>query len=157
MSRRTDYWDDPDAPEPNSLVPGGAALVVDDRGRLLLQRRADSGNWSLPGGAMELGETLGGAVVRETREETGLDVELTGVLGIYTDPRHIIAYTDGEVRQEFTVVFAARVLGGELTISDESTELAFIDPADIPGLTMHESMRLRIRNWLDGRSEPYIG
>jgi ADP-ribose pyrophosphatase YjhB (NUDIX family) len=156
VSRRTDYWDDPNAPTPNSLVPGGSAMVVNDRGHLLLQRRADSGNWSLPGGVMELGETLGGAVVRETREETGLDVELTGILGIYTNPRHIIAYADGEVRQEFVVVFAARVIGGELAISDESTELAFINPADIPGLTMHESVRLRIEHWLDGRP-PYIG
>jgi 8-oxo-dGTP pyrophosphatase MutT (NUDIX family) len=72
-----------------------------------VRRRADSGNWSLPGGTMNLGETLGGAVVRETREETGLDVELTGVLGIYTNPGHVIAYRDGEVRQEFVVVFTA--------------------------------------------------
>jgi ADP-ribose pyrophosphatase YjhB (NUDIX family) len=156
VKRRIDYWDDPDAPAPNSLVPGGSAVVMDDRGHVLLHRRADSGNWSLPGGMMELGETLGGAAVRETREETGLDVELTGVLGIYTDPRHIIAYANGEVRQEFTVVFSARILGGELAISDESTELAFIDPADIPGLPMHESIRLRIGHWLEGRA-PYIG
>ena len=61
MSRRVDYYDDPAAPPPNSLVPGGSALVADDQGRILLQRRADSGNWSLPGGTMDLGETLGGA------------------------------------------------------------------------------------------------
>jgi hypothetical protein len=53
-------------------------------------------------------------------------------------------------------VFTARAVGGELAISDESTELAFIDPADLPGLTMHESVRLRIGHWLDGRA-PYIG
>jgi ADP-ribose pyrophosphatase YjhB (NUDIX family) len=60
-------------------------------GRVLLQRRADSGNWALPGGKTDLGETLGDAVIREVREETGLDVELTGVLGIYSDPKHVIA------------------------------------------------------------------
>jgi ADP-ribose pyrophosphatase YjhB (NUDIX family) len=81
VAKRTDYYRDPGAPRPNSLVPGGAALVVDQQGRILLQRRADSGNWSLPGGVMELGETMGHAVVREVREETGLDVELTGILG----------------------------------------------------------------------------
>ncbi|MFY1669986.1 NUDIX domain-containing protein [Plantactinospora sp. WMMB334] len=111
MSRRVDYFDDPSAPAATSLIPGGSALVADDRGRILLQRRADSGNWSLPGGTMELGETLGDAVIRETREETGLNVELTGILGIYTDPRHVIAYADGEVRQEFVVAFTARTPG----------------------------------------------
>ena len=156
MSRRVDYYDDPAAPHPNSLVPGGSALVTDDDGRVLLQRRVDSGNWSLPGGVMELGETLGAAVVRETREETGLDVELTRIVGVYTDPRHVIAYADGEARQEFVVVFAARVLGGQLAVSTESTEVAWVDPADIPNLQMHESVRLRLQHGLDG-SPPYIG
>ena len=73
MGKRTDYYHDPDAPAANSLVPGGSAIVEDDRGRILLQRRADSGNWSLPGGVMEIGESIGDAVVREVREETGLD------------------------------------------------------------------------------------
>lgn len=156
MNRRVDYSDDPAAPVPNSLVPGGAALAVDDQGRILLQRRADSGNWSLPGGTMELGETLGDAVVRETREETGLDVELTGIVGIYTDPRHVIAYADGEVRQEFVVVFSARPVGGTLAVSDESTEVGWFDLASIPALQMHDSVRLRIDHWRTG-GPPRIG
>lgn len=157
MGRRTDYYHDPAAPTPNSLVPGGSALVTDDAGRILLQRRADSGNWALPGGTMDIGETLGGAVVRETREETGLDVELTGILGIYTDPGHVIAYQDGEVRQEFVVAFTARVLGGELAVSDESTEVRFVDPAELDVLPVHESVRLRIRHHLERRDSPYLG
>lgn len=150
MGQRIDYFDDTNAPTPNSLVPGGSALVVDEDGRILLQRRADSGNWSLPGGRMELGESLGDAVVRETREETGLDVELTGILGIYTDPRHVIAYADGEVRQEFAVVFTARPVGGVLAVSEESTEVAWVDPADTADLPMHESVRLRVGHWVTG-------
>ncbi|WP_422770219.1 NUDIX domain-containing protein [Plantactinospora sp. WMMC1484] len=156
MSQRVDYFDDPSAPAATSLVPGGSALVADEQGRILLQRRTDSGNWSLPGGTMELGETLGDAVIRETREETGLDIELTGILGIYTDPRHVIAYADGEVRQEFVVAFTARPLGGELAVSDESTEVAWFDPADIADIRMHESVRLRIGHWLAGTG-PHIG
>ena len=73
------------APAANSLVPGGSALVVDEHGRVFMQRRSDSGNWSLPGGVMDIGETLGQCVIREVKEETGLDIELTGLLGIYTD------------------------------------------------------------------------
>jgi ADP-ribose pyrophosphatase YjhB (NUDIX family) len=157
MSGRTDYYHDPDAPAPNTLAPGGSALVVDEAGRILLQRRADSGNWSLPGGTMDLGETLGAAVVRETREETGLDVELTGILGVYTDPGHVIAYEDGEVRQEFVVVFTARAVSGTLAVSAESTDVRYIDPADLDGLPMHESVRLRIRHHLEHRDRPYLG
>lgn len=155
MSRRTDYFDDPDAPAANSLVPGGAALTVDEQGRILLQRRADSGNWSLPGGTMELGETLGDAVMRETREETGLDVELTGIVGVYTDPRHVIAYADGEVRQEFVVVFSARPVGGTLAVSDESTDVGWFDPSTVANLQMHDSVRLRIEHWRTGTA-PHI-
>jgi 8-oxo-dGTP pyrophosphatase MutT (NUDIX family) len=156
LSRRVDYYDDPAAPPPNSLVPGGSALVFNDEGHVLLQRRIDSGNWAMPGGTMELGETLGDAVVRETREETGLDVKLTGIVGIYTDPRHVIAYADGEVRQEFVVVFSARVVGGQLAVSDESTEVAWVDLADVPDLQMDDSVRLRLQHAVSDRG-PYIG
>lgn len=157
MSSRVDYFDDPAAPAPNSIVAGGSALVVDDASRVLLQRRADSGNWSLPGGTMELGETLGQAVVRETAEETGLEVELTGILGIYTDPRHVIAYSDGEIRQEFVVVFTARVTGGHLRVSEESTAVRFVAVDELDAIPVHESVRLRLDHWFENRPRPYIG
>jgi ADP-ribose pyrophosphatase YjhB (NUDIX family) len=157
MSRRVDYDDDPSAPPPTSIVAGGCAVVADDEGRILLQRRADSGQWSLPGGAMDLGETLGEAVVREVREETGMIVELTGIVGVYTNPRHVIAYPDGEVRQEFSIAFSARILGGDLAANDESTDVRFVEPDAIEHLDMHESIRLRIRHYREGRSAPYLG
>lgn len=73
---RVDYFHDPAAPAANSLVVGASAVVTDGEGRILLHRRADSGNWALPGGAMELGETLAGCAIREVREETGFDGDL---------------------------------------------------------------------------------
>ncbi len=82
---RTEYYDDPAAPEPNSLVAAASAVVTDDEGRILLQRRRDNGLWALPGGGMDLGDTLPGCAVREVKEETGLDVEVTGLVGTYTD------------------------------------------------------------------------
>ncbi len=117
MGRR-DYEDDPDAPVANSLVPAASA-VVDDRGRILLQRRRDNGMWALPGGAMHIGESLPDCAVRETREETGFDVEIVGVGGTYSNPRHVFAYDDGEVRQEFSVCFLARPTAGRLAVSGE--------------------------------------
>lgn len=157
MGTRKDFYKERDAPRANSLVPGGSALVTDDHGRILMQRRADSGNWSLPGGIMEIGETLGEAVVREVREETGFDIELTGILGIYTDPAHVIAYGDGEVRQEFVVVFTARIVGGRLRVSDESTDVRFVDPAEVDRLPMHETVRMRLRHHTDRLDRPWIG
>jgi 8-oxo-dGTP pyrophosphatase MutT (NUDIX family) len=157
MTRRIDYYHDPQAPPANSLHPGAAVLAVDEAGRVLLQRRADSGNWSLPGGVMELGESIGATAVRETREETGLDVELTGILGIHTDPGHVIVYDDGTVRQEFSVVFRAKIIGGELAVSEESTDVRFVDPRELDSMPINEWVRLGIRHYLDGRNAPYFG
>jgi ADP-ribose pyrophosphatase YjhB (NUDIX family) len=157
MSGRRDYYRDPGAPVANSLVPGGSAVVVDEHGRVLLQRRADSGNWALPGGAMEIGETLAQCVIREVREETGLDIEITGLLGIYTDPQHVIAYADGEVRQEFNVTYSGRVVGGALAVSDESTDVRFIDPGELDRIPIHDTVRLRLRHHAEHRATPYLG
>ncbi|WP_040815609.1 NUDIX domain-containing protein [Nocardia concava] len=157
MGSRRDYYRDPNAPKPNSLKPGGSALVVDEHGRVLMQRRGDSGNWSLPGGIMEIGETLEDCVVRETREETGLDIEITGLLGIYTDPEHVIEYADGEVRQQFAVVYNARVVGGEIQVSDESTEVRFLSQRELESLPVHPTVRLRLQHHQDQRHTPWLG
>jgi ADP-ribose pyrophosphatase YjhB (NUDIX family) len=158
MSRRIDYFDDPDAPPANSIVPSVNVVVADDEGRILLIHRTDNDNWALPGGAMDLGESLPDAAIRETFEETGVQVEVNGLVGIYTDPRHIILYTsDSEARQEFSVVFTARPIGGEPTPSAESREVQWIAPEAIGGLSMDRSMRMRIDRYLAGEEKPYLG
>jgi 8-oxo-dGTP pyrophosphatase MutT (NUDIX family) len=154
---RTEFYDDPDAPEPNSLVVAASAVVSDDRGWILLQRRRDNDLWALPGGGMEMSDSLPGAAVREVKEETGLDVEITGLVGTYTDPRHVIAYTDGEVRRQFNICFTARMTGGELAVSDESTELRFVPAGELDALPMHHTQRLRINHYLEHREQPYLG
>ncbi|MGW1118234.1 NUDIX hydrolase [Streptomyces tanashiensis] len=154
---RTEYYDDPNAPKPNCLVVAASAVVTDDRGRILLQRRRDNDLWALPGGGMDMTDSLPGTAVREVKEETGLDVEVTGLVGTYTDPRHIIEYSDGEVRRQFNVCFRARIVGGELSISDESTELRFVDPEELDALPMHHTQRLRLSHYLENRDQPYLG
>ncbi|MEU7699198.1 NUDIX hydrolase [Streptomyces sp. NPDC020472] len=154
---RTEYYDDPNAPKPNSLVVAASAVVTDERGRILLQRRRDNDLWALPGGGMDMGDSLPGTAVREVKEETGLDVEITGLVGTYTDPRHVIAYSDGEVRRQFNVCFRARVTGGDLRISDESTELRFVDQEELDALPMHHTQRLRLSHFLEDRPAPYLG
>ncbi|MFE9558842.1 NUDIX domain-containing protein [Streptomyces sp. NPDC006703] len=149
MGRR-DFEDDPDAPAANSLVPAASAVVIDGMGRILLQRRSDNGMWALPGGTMHLGESLPDCAVRETREETGIEVEVTGIVGTYTNPRHVFAYDDGEVRQEFSICFLARPVAGQLAVSEESTDVRWFEPHQIDTLPMVASIRKRINDWRNG-------
>lgn len=154
---RVDYFDDPKAPKANSIVPSVTAVVTDDQGRLLLVHKTDNNLWALPGGGVDVGESVAHAAVREVKEETGIDVEVTGLVGLYTDPRHVMAYDDGEVRQQFSICFTTRMLGGELATSSETSEVEFVDVERIDELPIHPSMRLRIQHWQDQREEPYIG
>ncbi len=148
---RVDYYHDPSAPNANSLVVGSSAIVTDENGRILLQRRSDSGNWALPGGAMDIGETFAQSAVREVKEETGFDVSIDHIVGIYSDPGHVFAYDDGEIRQEFNICLACTIVGGTLAVSDESTAVEFFGVEELPHLRMHESIRIRIRDYLDGK------
>jgi ADP-ribose pyrophosphatase YjhB (NUDIX family) len=154
--KRIDHLNDPDAPAANRIVPGASAVVLDEAGRILLHRRDDNELWSIPGGGMEVGERIADTVVREVREETGLEVEPEAIVGIYSNPQHVVEYGDGEVRQQFSVCFACRLVGGELATSDESLEVGFFTPADIETMPVHESIRLRIRHYLEHRPQPVI-
>jgi 8-oxo-dGTP pyrophosphatase MutT (NUDIX family) len=158
MSRRIDFHHDPDAPVATSIVPSVNIAVSNDADDLLLIRRTDNDNWAFPGGGIELGESLTQAAVRETREESGIDCEITGLSGIYTDPGHVILYTsDGEVRQEFSLVLTARAIGGEPTPSTESSEVRWVPRSELAGYAMAQSMRTRVTHVLEGRQAPYIG
>jgi 8-oxo-dGTP pyrophosphatase MutT (NUDIX family) len=149
VGQRIDYFDDPHAPKANSLVPSVNCIVQNEAGEILLIRRTDNGNWSLPGGAMDLGESLGQAALRETLEETGIRAKLTGVSGLYSDPRHVLEYTsNGEVRQEFSIVFTAEPVAGEPTPSSESSHVEWVAPDALTDHAMHDSMRRRIEQFL---------
>ncbi|TMR94750.1 NUDIX hydrolase [Nonomuraea basaltis] len=157
MSQRIDYHNDPDAPAPSSLVPSVNVVVTNDAGELLLIRRSGNDNWALPGGAIDLGESIPQAAIRETFEETGITCEITGLVGTYSDPRHVILHTsNGEVRQEFSLVLTARPIGGQPTPSTESREVRRVPRHELDNYGMHRSMRLRISHYLQGDS-PHIG
>jgi ADP-ribose pyrophosphatase YjhB (NUDIX family) len=154
---RIDHYNDPNAPRANNIVPAASAVVVDQDGGILLHRRTDNELWSIPGGGMEIGETIAETVVREVAEETGLEVEPERLVGIYTNPRHVTAYDDGEVRQQFSICFACRIVGGQLLDrADESLEVGFFTPEEIERMPMHPSIRLRIAHYLEHRHEPVI-
>jgi 8-oxo-dGTP pyrophosphatase MutT (NUDIX family) len=148
---RTDYFRDPGAPEPNSLVPAVSAVVADDEGRILLHRRSDNVKWSIPGGRVELGESVADAAVREVREETGIEVAPVSLVGVYSDPRSVVAYDDGEVRQQFSICLACRRVGGSVSASsDESLEVRFVAPDEIAELEVSPAIQLRIDDYLAG-------
>ena len=156
MARR-DYLNDPHAPKANSIVPSVTAIVTNDIGELLLVHKTDNNRWALPGGGMDPGESIAQAAVRETKEETGMDIEVTGVVGLYTNPNHVIAYDDGEVRQQCSVCFTSRLVGGQLATSSETSEVGFVPLVQLDDLDIHPSMRLRIDHWREQRPQPYIG
>jgi 8-oxo-dGTP pyrophosphatase MutT (NUDIX family) len=154
---RVDYVNDPNAPKANSVVPSVVAIVRDDRGRILMIHKTDNDKWALPGGGHEIGESIAETVVREVREETGYDVEVETITGTYTNPRHVMAYDDGEVRQQFSIAFRARLKGGVPRTSDESDRVEWVEPERITELDLHPSMRLRIDHALTGGERPVIG
>jgi ADP-ribose pyrophosphatase YjhB (NUDIX family) len=157
MVRRIDYYDDPNAPKANSLVPSVNVIVTNDAGEILMIRRSDNDNWAVPGGAIDLGESVTQAAIRETKEETGIDCEITGLVGIYSDPKHVIHYTsNNEVRQEFSIVLTARPTGGHPTPSNESREVHWIKHDAIDDLKMDRSMRQRIFRYLEGPPKPFV-
>jgi 8-oxo-dGTP pyrophosphatase MutT (NUDIX family) len=156
MGERIDYFDDPAAPPVNSIKPSASAFVL-RQGKVLLTQRSDNGNWSMPGGAQDPGESLSATAVRETIEETGITVRPVDVVGIFTDPRHVIHYTsNNEVRQEFSVVYRAEYVSGDPTPSGETPRVEWVPVEDLESLPMDRSQRERIRwalsqprTWID--------
>ena len=136
--------------------PSASAVIFDRRGRVLLQQRSDGGQLGLPGGSVEIGESVTDAVIREVREETGIEVRVEKLLGVYSNPRHVSVYDDGEVRQQFSVCFLCHRIGGRLSTSQESSEVRFVELSASDELSIHPSIRLRIQHYVENREEPVI-
>lgn len=120
---------------PGTFTKAGVGLIiVDDAGRVLLEKRSDCGMWGLPGGKIEPGETILDAAIREAKEETGLDLTITRLLGVYSDPAtRIVTYPDnGDVAQLIDVFVEARIVSGTLTVSAESESLNFFALGSLP-------------------------
>lgn len=148
---RVDYWNDPKAPEANSLVVAASAIVTNDQGQVLLQQRRDNSQWALPGGGMNVGESIRETTIREVVEETGITAEPEYVIAVYSDPNHVFAYDDGEVRQEFSVCVKCIALEGDIRPNDESTSVAWFAVERLDTVSMHPRIRARIDDYLAGR------
>jgi len=152
------FFHDAGAPTATVVVPSVFVAARWRGGRLLLVRRCDSGTWELPGGRVDIGESAVDAAVRETAEEAGVRVLVTGFVGLFSDPGHIVRSPDGEVRQQFAVLFRARALGG-IPRGDlhETSEAAWVAPMNLPGLPMEPAARMWIDQALSIGNPPYLG
>ena len=115
------------------IRPGVSAFIRCAEG-VLLQKRDDNGLWGLPGGSVEPGESITEAVVREVREETGLDVEPVRLIGVYSSPAHhqIVTYADGNVIHYISSSFECRITGGEIACGPESLACEWFLPDRLP-------------------------
>ncbi|MEV4342880.1 NUDIX domain-containing protein [Actinoplanes sp. NPDC049596] len=115
------------------LRPCCGVVVQDEHGRVLLMRRNGEGTWGLPGGGVEAGETWEQAARRECREETGWEIDLLGLLGIYSDPAtQVHRYPDGRVVHCVGVVFLASPLSLVATPDGEAAELGWFPLDRLP-------------------------
>ncbi|MFW0108995.1 NUDIX hydrolase [Rothia sp. P7181] len=142
---RTDYYHNHDAPAANSVKPAAAVAIVCNN-RVLLVRRHDNGKWTLPGGTLEMTESMPQCAVREIKEETSIDVEIIDLLGTYTDPDIRIAYSDGEVRREFTIVYLATTTSTEVRIDSESSEYRWFTISALAEADVAQSQRKRLND-----------
>jgi 8-oxo-dGTP pyrophosphatase MutT (NUDIX family) len=111
------------------LMPGVAAIVRDEAGNVLVQRRSDNGKWGLPAGSIEPGETPAEAIVREVWEETGLRVIPERVVGVFGGKAFRTVYPNGDQVEYTVVLFECKNVGGELQPLDgEALEFRYIPP-----------------------------
>jgi 8-oxo-dGTP pyrophosphatase MutT (NUDIX family) len=139
------------------LKVGCAAVIFDpNRQKVLLTRRTDNGRWCLPGGGMDAGESAAEGCAREVWEETGLIVAIDKLIGVYTSPHRITEYIDGNRFQFVSFCFEASVIGGELGLSNETTEVGYFSPGEIETIDLMENHVERISDAFAGRVATFV-
>jgi ADP-ribose pyrophosphatase YjhB (NUDIX family) len=135
---------------------GCSAAIFDEQGRILLTRRADNGQWCLPGGRLESGESVTEACEREVVEETGLTVRVRRLVGVYSHPDQLVVYPDGNKAHIVALHFEAEVIGGELGLSNETTDYGYFTLQELEGLEFIGRHKERILDTLEHRTEALI-
>ena len=151
MVRLREYYQDPNAPRADDVLPAAFAAVRNVAGEVLLVRRIDDGYWELPGGRVEVGESAAQAVIREVAEESGVAIALMGLSGVYSDPTHILLDPDGTVHQQLALCFHAVPSASEYPQQPrpdgiETQEAAWCALDALVNLAMHPAMRMRVHD-----------
>lgn len=157
MTLSFDPYPDPRSVTPQALRFAVSAIIRDSEGRILLQQRGDNGHWGLPGGGVEVGETVTEAIIREAREETGFEIAPGRLVGVYSDPQNhqIIHYPDGNIVHFVALCFEATVTGGAAQLCEETVALAWHHPDDLPE-PLVPSHRLRVQDALARQPAAFI-
>ena len=154
---RSVHFHDPDAPAATVVTPSVFVAVHDEQGRYLLVQRCDSGAWEFPGGRIDVGESAIAAAVRETSEEAGLRVRITGLVGLFSDPAFVIQPAAGEIRQPFVVCFhGVAEWGTPRPDKIETADAGFFGPAQVEAMTLETGARRWIHHAIAGAGEPHL-
>src|SRR5512138_1464849 len=135
---------------------GCSAAIFDDQRRILLTRRADNGQWCLPGGRMESGESVAEACEREVLEETGLIVRVKRLVGVYSHPDQLVVYPDGRKAHIVALHFEAEIIGGELGLSEETTDFGYFTLDEMQALEFLGRHKERILDTLENYPQALI-
>ncbi|GAA1209019.1 NUDIX domain-containing protein [Pseudonocardia alaniniphila] len=154
---RSVHFHDPAAPAATTVTPSVFVAVHDEQGRFLLVQRRDSGAWEFPGGRMDVGETAMAAAVRETAEEAGVRVRITGLVGLFSDPAFVIRAVDGRIRQPFVVCFHAVAEWGSPRPDEiETSDAGWFEPEQIETMTLEPGACRWIHHAIAGSGEPHL-
>lgn len=116
------------------VILNSTAVVIDnEKNEILLQKRTDNGLWGLPGGLLEINETIEEGAIREVKEETNLDVVIKRFIGVFTNP--LMVWHETDKAKVYSFAFVARVSGGLLRVNDsESEDLRYFKASEVPKL-----------------------
>lgn len=135
---------------------GCSATIFDEQDRVLLTKRTDNGQWCLPSGGAEPGESVVEACIREVFEETGLSVIVNRLVGVYSHPDQLIVYADGNKFQIIALHFEAQIIGGELGVSDETSEFGYFSLEEIKRMELMGRHKERIMDTFARQTEAFI-
>ena len=135
---------------------GCSAAIFDEQGRVLLTKRKDNGQWCLPSGGMDSGESVAEACVREVWEETGLNIRVKRLVGVYSHADQLTVYADGNKFQIVALHFEVEIISGELGLSDETSDFGYFTLDEIEKLEMLGRHKERILDTLENHRETLI-
>ena len=141
---------------PEVVHVAASGIVYNDRGEILLEKRADNGWWGLPGGHIDVGESVEQAAVREIWEETGIRARVRRLVGIYSDPQYNVIGAYSDILIHFVVlIFECEYLSGDLRVSEESTEIGYFPARNLPAKTLLCDVQA-ITDALENRIQPFV-